>query len=77
MWIWVTKVDLDDFDYSEWLGPGYKEKQELPVKIATHIGAPHACWLDVTLMQYIENHAFCAKKEAEKAPLLKDIIGPM
>ena len=28
-------------------------------------------------MQYVENHAFCIKKEAEKVPLLKDIIGPM
>ena len=24
--MYVTKIDLDDFDYSEWLGPDYKEK---------------------------------------------------
>ena len=62
--LYVTKIDLDDYDYTEWLGPGYKEKQELPNKIATHIGAPHACWLDDSLMQYFENHAFCVKAEA-------------
>lgn len=35
------QVIEDDYDYSEWLGPDYKEKQELPIKVSTHIGAPH------------------------------------
>ena len=68
---------MSDYDYSPWLGPDYKEKQVLPVKVATHIAAPHSSYLDSTLTQYVENHAFCIKREAEKAFLLKDILGPM
>ena len=43
--------------------------------MATHIAAPHSSYLDSTLTQYVENHAFCIKREAEKA--LKHILGPM
>ena len=67
-------VDADDFDYSEWLGPGYKDKQELPLKVSTHIGAPHSCWLDDTVTQTVENHAFCVKAEGEKVPILYGIL---
>ena len=45
----VTKKEID-FDYSEWLGEGYREKQVLPKKISTYIGAPHASWVDDTVM---------------------------
>ena len=77
LWMWVSVEDRCDYDYSEWLGPGYKEKQKLPLKVSTHIGAPHACWLDDTLMQFIENHAFAVKDEAQKVPLLADILKGM
>ena len=59
----VKMVDRNDFDYSPWLGPKYKENQKLPIKVATHIAAPHASYLDTTLTQYVENHAFCSKAE--------------
>ena len=53
--------ELDDYDYSEWLGPKYREEQVLPEKIATHIGAPHSCWLDDTVTLAFENHSFGTK----------------
>ena len=74
---WVTKIDIDDFDYTEWLGPGYKETQVLPSKVATHIGAPHVSSFDDTLQQFIENHAFCIKVEAKKVPFLSSILEQM
>ena len=38
---WVTFSDLDDFDYSYWLGPDYKTKQKLPKNVSTIVAAPH------------------------------------
>ena len=73
----VERIRADDFDYSEWLGPGYKEKQELPAKVSTHIAAPHASWLDTVVMQYFENHAFAVKKEAEKNVIVRNFLAPM
>ena len=73
----VKMIDRSDYDYSTWLGPNYKENQKLPIKVATHIAAPHASYLDNTLTQYVENHAFCIKAETEKVPLIRDILGPM
>ena len=73
----VDRISADDFDYTEWLGPGYKEKQELPKKVSTHIGAPHACWLDTVIMQYFENHAFAVKAEAGKVAIIRAFLDPM
>ena len=70
----VSLEEIDDFDYSEWLGPGYKEKQVLPAQIATHVGAPHSCWLDTTVTLVFENHTFCVKKEGENVPVLSGIL---
>ena len=72
--MFIKFEELDDIDYSEWLGPGYKEKQVLPQKIATHIGAPHSVWLDTTVTLAFENHSFCTKKEAENVPVFSGIL---
>ena len=74
---WIVRIDLDDFDYSPWLGKGYKESQELPKKTATYIGAPHASWMDDTLQQIFEQHAFCIKAEAKKVPGVADLVAVM
>ena len=66
--------EKDDYDYTEWLGPGYKEKQVLPAKVATHIGAPHSSWLDDTVTLIFETHTFCVKHEAENLPVLSGIL---
>ena len=72
--MFIKLVELDDYDYSEWLGPNYKDKQVLPEKVATHIGAPHSCWLDDTVTLAFENHSFCTKKEGENVPVLSGIL---
>ena len=69
----VKKVRLD-YDYSEWLGPGYKEKQELPAKAGTLIVAPHTCWMDTIVPGGIYRPAFCVKAEGEKVPVLYGIL---
>ena len=72
--MFVTLEELNDYDYSEWLGPGYKEKQVLPDKVVTHIGAPHSHWCDDTVTLKFENHTFCVKAEGENVPVLSGIL---
>lgn len=38
-----------DFDYSQYLGPDYKEKQVLPKHIST-IVSNHSAWIDTIMM---------------------------
>ena len=70
----MQHVHLDEFDYSEWLGPDYKEKQELPNKVSTIIVAPHSCWMDTIVPGGVYMPAFCVKKEGEKVPVLYGIL---
>ena len=70
----MFKEDLDDYDYSEWLGPNYKETQELPQKVSTIIIAPHTCWIETIICGGIHQPAFCVKKEGEKVPVLRGIM---
>merc|ERR1711920_605542 len=70
----MKKVNLKDFDYTEWLGPGYKEKQELPKKVSTCLIAPHVCWMDTIIPGGIHQPAFCVKEEGKNVPILCGIL---
>lgn len=44
MMMYLIKLDyvwLDNYDYSYYLGPDYKQTQKLPKKVSTIIAAPH------------------------------------
>ncbi len=77
LFAWINTDYLEDYGYTEWLGPGYKEKQVLPLKVSTWIGAPHSSWLDTAMPQYVEDHAFAVKKETKQVPLLRDMFSQM
>lgn len=57
-----------DFDYSEYLGPDYKETMKLPKKIST-IVSNHSSWFDPLLLNNIFACGFVAKREVKTAPV--------
>ena len=57
-----------DFDYSEYLGPDYKETMKLPKHIST-IVSNHSSWFDPLLLNNIFGCGFAAKKEIKNVPV--------
>ena len=72
--IWNKTVRLNDFDYSHWLGPDYKEKQVLPGRTSTLVQAPHITYMDTIVIGGEFRPANCVKKEGEKVPVLYGIL---
>ena len=70
----VTHIVNKKFDYTEWLGPGYKESQKLPAKIGSIIVAPHICWMDTIVIGGVFRPAFCVKADGAKVPVLFGIL---
>jgi hypothetical protein len=62
-----TKVDRNDYDYSSFLGPDYKD-EPLPPVIPTYV-CNHASWLDVANLITYYAPAFVAKKSLRKVPV--------
>ena len=63
-----------DFDYSEYLGDGYKETQQLPPKASTVV-ANHQCWLDSLILICTPLFpGFAAKVETKKVWVLASLI---
>jgi Acyltransferase len=65
-WSWRTEVD---FDYSEYLGVGYKANTIGPKYISTYV-ANHTGWADIVAMICYFRPAFAAKKALKKVPLI-------
>ena len=70
----VSHIVNKEFDYTEWLGPGYKESQKLPAKSGTIIVSPHSCWMDTIVIGGVFRPAFCVKAEGAKVPVLCGIL---
>ena len=70
----VSHIVNKKFDYTEWLGPGYKESQKLPAKIGSIIVAPHICWMDTIVIGGVFRPAFCVKADGAKVPVLFGIL---
>lgn len=61
----VKKIE---YDYSQYLGPDYKDKQVLPKHIST-IVSNHSAWIDTLMIHQMYGCAFAAKKELKYVPL--------
>lgn len=62
-----------DFDYSEYLGPNYKESTPLPKKVSTLV-CNHSTWVDTTMLFQYFRHSFVSKKSVINAPVM-GIVG--
>ena len=67
------KLIDDDFDYSEYLGPNYKNTQKLPKK-ASIVVANHQSWLDSPVLISTLLPGFTTSAEARSVPILKDMV---
>ena len=65
-----------DFDYTKYLGEGYKEKQNTPKYISTYV-VNHSSWLDVMIMLSKYKVAFAAKEAFEKVPVFGLIVSAL
>ena len=64
---------LDDYDYSFYLGPGYKSSQKLPKKVST-IVMNHQNWLDNLIAVVYYHPAFLIKADVKKAPVVNTTL---
>ena len=71
--MWQFDVELD-YDYTEWLGPDYKNKQQLPKAVSMIIIAPHTTWPDTIIPGGVHNPCFCVKAESASVPVLAGIL---
>ena len=68
-----TSRKVVDFDYTPFLGPGYKETQ-IPPKYLSTIVSNHASWLDVPILISHFKAAFASKKNFRKIPIFGLIV---
>lgn len=64
-WSWKTKVE---FDYSEYLGPGYRANLVGPKHISTYV-SNHTGWIDIVTMISYFRPAFAAKQPLRNIPI--------
>lgn len=68
-----TSRKVVDFDYTPFLGPGYKETQ-IPPKHLSTIVSNHSSWLDVPILISHFKAAFASKKNFRKIPIFGLIV---
>lgn len=62
-----------DFDYTPFLGPGYRDTQNEPKHIST-IVSNHSSWLDIPILMSHFKTAFASKKSFRKVPMFGLIV---
>lgn len=70
-WSWKTQVD---YDYSEYLGVGYKANViGGPKHVSTYV-CNHTGWVDIATMISYFRPAFAAKKALRKVPFMGTLV---
>lgn len=69
-WSWRTSID---FDYSPYLGEGYKANIKGPNNVSTYV-CNHSGWVDIVAMVCYFRPAFAAKKALKKVPFFGRLV---